>query len=161
MLGCIVAIKQKIWVRMNNICRFQAYSFLWHHLEVIFPSVTPMYSVTFCITLIVITSRNYWMWYFHGNSTSLKMIRENIAPKIYCKNGQSPRDHLARMYIRTDTRFAPSQWETTLLCNDVSHWLGASLTSALYIYKFRGTRLSQSLPSLWNWNQFSRHAATF
>ena len=32
---------------------------------------------------------------------------------------------------RADSRFAPSQWETTLLCNDVSHWLGASLKSAL------------------------------
>ena len=30
-----------------------------------------------------------------------------------------------------DSRFAPSQWETALLCNDVSHWLGASLDSAL------------------------------
>ena len=29
------------------------------------------------------------------------------------------------------TRFGPSQWETALLCNDVSHWLGASLQSAL------------------------------
>ena len=32
------------------------------------------------------------------------------------------------------TRFAPSRWETALLCNDVSHWLSASLESALYIY---------------------------
>ena len=32
---------------------------------------------------------------------------------------------------RTDSRFAPSQWETALLCNDVSHWLGANLESAL------------------------------
>ena len=29
--------------------------------------------------------------------------------------------------VRADTRFAASQWETSLLCNDVSHWLGASL----------------------------------
>ena len=28
-----------------------------------------------------------------------------------------------------DSRFAPSQWETALLCNDVSHWLGASIES--------------------------------
>ena len=27
-------------------------------------------------------------------------------------------------YSRADSRFAPSQWETALLCNDVSHWLG-------------------------------------
>ena len=35
------------------------------------------------------------------------------------------------MSIRADSRFAPSQWETALLCNDVSHWLGASIASAL------------------------------
>ena len=33
--------------------------------------------------------------------------------------------------IRADSRFAPSQWETALLCNDVSQWLGASIVSAL------------------------------
>ena len=32
---------------------------------------------------------------------------------------------------RTDSRFAPSQWETVLLCNDVSNWLGTNLESAL------------------------------
>ena len=32
---------------------------------------------------------------------------------------------------RADFRFVPSQWETTLFCNDVSYWLGASLKSAL------------------------------
>ena len=31
---------------------------------------------------------------------------------------------------RVDSRFVPSQWETALLCNDVSHWLGTSLESA-------------------------------
>ena len=31
---------------------------------------------------------------------------------------------------RADSRFAPNQWETALLCNDASHWLGASLESA-------------------------------
>ena len=32
---------------------------------------------------------------------------------------------------RADSRFASSQWETALLCNDVSHWLDANLESAL------------------------------
>ena len=32
---------------------------------------------------------------------------------------------------RAGSRFAPSQWETELLCNYVSHWLGTSLESAL------------------------------
>ena len=35
------------------------------------------------------------------------------------------------MIYRADARFAPSQWETTLQSNAVSHWLGANLESAL------------------------------
>ena len=35
---------------------------------------------------------------------------------------------------RTDSRFAPSQWETALQSNDFSHWLGANLESALETY---------------------------
>ena len=38
------------------------------------------------------------------------------------------------LYCRTDSRFAPNQWETALLGNGVSHWRGASLKSALYCY---------------------------
>ena len=35
---------------------------------------------------------------------------------------------------RVDSKFAPSQWETVLLCHDVSHWLGANLElTQLYI----------------------------
>ena len=37
------------------------------------------------------------------------------------------------LYLRAESRFAPSQWETVLLCNDVYHWLGANLESALYL----------------------------
>ena len=36
--------------------------------------------------------------------------------------------------FRADSKFAPSQWEMALLCNDVSHWLGANLESALPFY---------------------------
>ena len=39
---------------------------------------------------------------------------------------------LGLIVCKADSRFAPSQWETVLLCNDVSHWLDASLESALY-----------------------------
>ena len=34
---------------------------------------------------------------------------------------------------RADSRFASSQWQTVLICNDVSHWLGTSLESALCV----------------------------
>ena len=33
---------------------------------------------------------------------------------------------------RADSRLAPSQWETSLQSSNVSHWLGASLDSALW-----------------------------
>ena len=35
--------------------------------------------------------------------------------------------------VSADSRFAPSQWETPLLCNGVSHWLGTSLESDMFI----------------------------
>ena len=34
-------------------------------------------------------------------------------------------------WFRADSRLAPSQWETSLQSNAVSHWLGANLESAL------------------------------
>ena len=56
---------------------------------------------------------------------------------------------------RADSRFAASQWETALLCNDVSHWLGASLESALCIsigmYRIHRWTLESGLsPTSWH-----------
>ena len=39
------------------------------------------------------------------------------------------------LHCRADSRLMPSQCETALLCNDVSHWLGASLDSALILIR--------------------------
>ena len=39
--------------------------------------------------------------------------------------------HKISINHRAGSRFAPSQWETSLLCNDISYWLGTSLESAL------------------------------
>ena len=38
--------------------------------------------------------------------------------------------------FRSVCRFAPSQWETALLCNDVCHWLDVSPESALICIKY-------------------------
>ena len=35
-------------------------------------------------------------------------------------------------FPRADSRFAPSRCKTALLCNDISHWLDASLESVLF-----------------------------
>ena len=47
---------------------------------------------------------------------------------------RDPTDLQREMKSMADCRFASNQWETALLCNDVSHWLGASLESALHQY---------------------------
>ena len=39
--------------------------------------------------------------------------------------------------MRADSRFVSNQWETALLCNVVSHWLGASLESVLTMHMLR------------------------
>ena len=41
--------------------------------------------------------------------------------------------HSHNSKVRADSRFMPSQWETALLCNEVSNWLGASLEFALKV----------------------------
>ena len=40
---------------------------------------------------------------------------------------------VGKAYSRVDSRLAPSQWQTSLQSNAVSHWLGANLESALYL----------------------------
>ena len=51
-------------------------------------------------------------------------LLRNTLP-IICKHSQN------KYRDRADSRFAPIKWETALLCNDVSHWLGANLESVL------------------------------
>ena len=53
------------------------------------------------------------------------------------------------IYYRADSRFVPSQWQAVLLCNDVSHWVGANLESALcYDQGKLSTRLVWTTPSV-------------
>ena len=52
----------------------------------------------------------------------------------------SPRLNAGLANRRCDSRFAPSQWETALFCNDVSHWSGASLESTMLYVSKRGPR---------------------
>ena len=40
---------------------------------------------------------------------------------------------IRKIVLRAGSSFTPSQWETALLCNDISLWLGASLESALVL----------------------------
>ena len=40
------------------------------------------------------------------------------------------------IYCRDQSRCAASQWQTSLHCNDVSHWLGAYLDWSLILFMF-------------------------
>ena len=44
---------------------------------------------------------------------------------------------ITSVLYRGDSRFAPSQWETSLQSNAVSHWLGTNTESALCIWSQR------------------------
>ena len=52
---------------------------------------------------------------------------------------------MINIIIRADSRFASSQWETALLCNDVSHWLGANLKSSMIMNPVIPSTVADSL----------------
>ena len=71
---------------------------------------------------------------------------------------------LCRFCIRAEYRFAPNQWETALLCNDVSHWPGTSLESALCIHDeeivqglFKHLKCSQYLVTHFEFGRSTHH----
>ena len=68
-----------------------------------------------------------------------------------CHHYQWPPD----FWYRADSRFAPSQWETTLLCNDVSQLPGASLESTLLI--LLGSPYMIFLSTQWHWMIFDSY----
>ena len=74
----------------------------------------------------------------HGNLTSCTFI----VTTAYHRQERSIHYQQQWNTIRVDSRFALSQWETALLCNAISHWLGASLESALYHALHRKYRFS-------------------
>ena len=63
--------------------------------------------------------------------------RRNIKQKI--------QTYISFYIRRADSRFVPSQWEKALLCNDVSHWLGASLESALFTVIFQAFKKKKEI----------------
>ena len=69
----------------------------------------------------------------------------------YCNNyfGTLFSSYVAAIFqSRAVSRFAPSQWETALLCNDVSHWLCTRLESALPCIAMTQLHVHDSVPGL-------------
>ena len=56
--------------------------------------------------------------------------------------------------LRADSRLVPSQWETALQSNAVSHWLGANLASALILHVISHSYLAHTGPHRANLSTF-------
>ena len=48
-------------------------------------------------------------------------------------------------WSRADSRYVPSQWETSLQSNTVSHWLCANLESALPLYQLTAWEIKSEM----------------
>ena len=77
-------------------------------------------------------------WHIHnGMAPRIKSnIPQDIDPEfqVYIASQLSVHVELVVHQYRADLRLAPSQWETPLQSNAISHWLGANLKSALWIH---------------------------
>ena len=51
--------------------------------------------------------------------------------------------------FRADSRLVPSQWGMVLLCNTISHWLGASLESVLLFQEHQANSTAAGLLMPW------------
>ena len=120
----------------------QAMILAWDHSETIFSCILWFNFLTYLfqfhsdIHLIVKLTKSQHVGSGHGLVPAWQRA-------IICANDD--RDVSCHEYIfiellsgywqtfRADSRFAPSQWEMVLICNDVSRWLGPSLESTLDI----------------------------
>ena len=106
--------------------------------------VTRSFDVFFDLRLNQRLSKQSWGWWFETLPRSLWRHYNDISPPPPPRAcvGRNDLVLLGKVHRRqwfheglpeketyrcmSDFMFAPSQWETALLCNDVSHWLGVS-----------------------------------
>ena len=81
------------------------------------------------------TSRSLWRHFYADFQPASAVLHErlpNVSSSVETSFLIQPSiEKRAGISNRADSRFAPSQWETALICNDVSHWLGSSLESTM------------------------------
>ena len=114
-----------------------------------------MYYVCSRLRCMLVCNLDTWwssmMWYCtqynnHTCTTSLRLRTQNHTLYLWDDfheflAGKWPRYVEGELHqasdaytCRVDSRLAPSQWKTSLQSSTVSHWLGANLESALYMY---------------------------
>ena len=97
----------------------------------------------------VLIKQNIWIWREIPLNNVLWDFVNDYKPTIQEYTFSLP--HRFIMF-RADSRFVPSQWEMVLLCNYVSHWLGASLESALMLNSVSANMMGDSLKGQLCWN---------
>ena len=100
------------------------------HLYNLYDKLTPTYScnkqLCHCYALFYLGTQNKHGIYTKGFVVFCFVLLQLCFQLITKSCGLS--------IYRADSRFVPSQWETALPCNDVSHWMGANLESALILH---------------------------
>ena len=84
---------------------------------------TVLYSIS-CCTEPYYKATYFYLSFVHYYGDICNIWNGSLCNWVFNKTREQYR-------YRADSRFAPSQWETALLCNNVSHWLGTSLESNL------------------------------
>ena len=97
---------------------------------------------TFCWEVVICRTGVWWgsqpaggKWGCRGrkSNNSLKACRLSQPPGHLTQCKHSVTTYICQQGIcKADSRLAPSQWETSLQSNAVSHWLGGNLESALF-----------------------------
>ena len=80
----------------------------------------------------LMTNQQLGLW--ESDEWDFLQNRNIFIHEIYFKIGTFlPWGWCVILKFRADTRLAPSQWETALQSNAVSHWMGGNLVSALML----------------------------
>ena len=117
--------------------RKNALSILWHTLQL--PAMQLSY-ILFYSSSLHVSNGVQWV---HRCAVCTNIVR----------SGQESRPIKSGLDSSSDSRFAPSQWETALLCNDVAHWLDVSLNQPWdsdRVYSLQKYPLSYILCLLYN-----------
>ena len=101
-------------------CFIVAWHISRHILQAYFTGIRTILQLTQC----------QWSNPEYSYCTAMRAKKMRVTSLFLCARSRKEREIL--ISHRADSLFTPIQWETALLCNDVSDWLDARLESALY-----------------------------
>ena len=106
--------------------------------ELLYRKKTSSYWITQCHISFLFTPRHIAIWSWWQNKNVCVEMKKSPKRALFHKDKMTSMSRcnisivVRIIWCRADSRFAPSQLEMALLCNDISHWLGTSLESAMW-----------------------------